>query len=341
MSNVVQEMLVWFANAFYVIVALAIVYLFFFQLVPKVIGSVNNWNFGSVFRITFVLALIAIILGSVAIFAADWIFGQVLDTLPRTRMAEEVNRVTGSILPLTTDDSGPRRLTDPFTLSGGEDETTETTEVVIEGQEEIIEEYELKPTAMSLWMGVIQAKYNQTGDVSANQNVMGLRDIPRGVACEVYDTGSGWMTKRFEEWELNCTNDNFVTEYKLNVNGTAARGLTGGRHHSRENKQLVNGIGLWPEIAYEEEVVLLDENGDVDGEVVIVEEDGTEVIVARDARAGNRPTTHTVKSGESIALIANQYNITEDQLIDANLGTYPQLENDRNVIQPDWVLTIP
>ena len=44
MSNIVASAMSWFAGAFYVVVALAIVYLYFFRLVPMVISSVKAWT---------------------------------------------------------------------------------------------------------------------------------------------------------------------------------------------------------------------------------------------------------------------------------------------------------
>ena len=97
MSGYITDTLGWLAGAFYVIIALSIVYLYFFRIVPLVIGSIKEWNIFVVVRITIVLASLAFLLGCVAVITGDWIFSQVLDTLPRTRMAREVDRVTGSL----------------------------------------------------------------------------------------------------------------------------------------------------------------------------------------------------------------------------------------------------
>lgn len=90
----VTDALGWMAGAFYVIIALSIVYLFFFKIVPLVLSK-GSWDFWSLIRSVMVLGILAILLGCVAVITADWIFSQVLDTLPRTRMAREVDRVTG------------------------------------------------------------------------------------------------------------------------------------------------------------------------------------------------------------------------------------------------------
>ncbi|MEZ4617779.1 MAG: hypothetical protein R2867_20030 [Caldilineaceae bacterium] len=89
MSGYITDTLGWLAGAFYVIVALSIVYLYFFRIAPMVISTIKEWNIFVVVRVTIVLASLAFLIGCVAVITGDWIFSQVLDTLPRTRMARD------------------------------------------------------------------------------------------------------------------------------------------------------------------------------------------------------------------------------------------------------------
>ena len=97
----ITDTLGWLAGAFYVIVALSIVYLYFFRITPLVISTIKEWNIFVVVRVTIVLASLAFLIGCVAVITGDWIFSQVLDTLPRTRMAREIDRVSGSLVRLS------------------------------------------------------------------------------------------------------------------------------------------------------------------------------------------------------------------------------------------------
>ncbi len=113
MPNNTLDAMSWLAGAFYVLIALAVVYLFFFKIVPLVIAGVK-WTVFDIFRITIVLGILAVLLGCVAIITADWIFSQVLDTLPKTRMAREIDRVSGSVLDLSLSDSMVERSTGSY-----------------------------------------------------------------------------------------------------------------------------------------------------------------------------------------------------------------------------------
>lgn len=54
-----------FVGSLYVLIALGVVYFYFYNLAPTVIGSVKEWTVFTTLRTTVSLALIAILLGSV------------------------------------------------------------------------------------------------------------------------------------------------------------------------------------------------------------------------------------------------------------------------------------
>jgi LysM repeat protein len=51
--------------------------------------------------------------------------------------------------------------------------------------------------------------------------------------------------------------------------------------------------------------------------------------------------TYTVKAGDSLSRIANQYGVSIEELIDSNSGQYPSLVDDPDAIQVGWTFTIP
>ncbi len=339
----ITDALGWLAGAFYVIVALSIVYLFFFRIVPLVLGKIT-WDIWSLIRGILVLAALAFLLGCVAIFTADWIFSQVLDTLPRTRMAREVDRVTGSLVRLSVDTYGPTASAGPvFGLLPSAGADTEPS-LGFSGapamalpaspsESAATPQVQLKPNALDLWATLVQTKYNPTGNVSDNTNVMNKRDIPQGVACDVAATGRGWSLKRYEQWRLVCSLDNFRSSVVIQVNGTAARGLTGGSFYAAENPFTVYGTGMWPDIAYEP----IYQNGPADEEGSSTPQGGPTFEEA--------PTTpareHKVRPGESLAMIAQRYEVTVPKIVQVNQQKYPQLQSNPNVIVVGWVLAIP
>jgi hypothetical protein len=341
----ITDALGWVAGAFYVLVALSIVYLFFFRIVPIVFAKVA-WDVWSVTRAVLVLAVIAFLLGCVAIFTADWIFGQVLDTLPRTRMAREVDRVTGSLMRLSVDTYEPVTagagaagfgFLPPPVSSNGIPPAESTPGFAPGGEPQaapgLPPNNRLKANALDLWATAVQTKFNPTGDISENTQVINKRDIPQGVTCDVYSTNGGWKLKRFEEWRLVCSQDNFRTSVLIQVNGTAARGLTGGSFYTAENPFTVYGTGLWPDFAYEP--IPADEGPPVEPTPSSSEPVGGPVVEAGSVRE------HKVRAGESLAMIAQRYSLTVPKIVQANQQKYPQLQANPNVIVVGWVLSIP
>lgn len=347
----ITDALGWLAGAFYVIVALSIVYLFFFRIVPLVLGKIT-WDIWSLIRGILVLAALAFLLGCVAIFTADWIFSQVLDTLPRTRMAREVDRVTGSLVRLSVDTTYsstasagpvygllPRAGADSD--SGAESGFGAAPGVVLPGSPAEsaapAPTVQLRANALDLWATLVQTKYNPTGNVSDNTNVMNKRDIPQGVACDVASTGRGWSLKRYEQWRLVCSLDNFRSSVVIQVNGTAARGLTGGSFYAPENPFTVYGTGMWPDIAYEPINQNGNPNGPTDDDPSSAPQGGP---VVEDA-PGTPAREHKVRPGESLAMIAQRYEVTVPRIVHVNQQKYPQLQSNPNVIVVGWVLAIP
>lgn len=337
----VTDTLGWLAGAFYVIVALSIVYLFFFRIVPLVLGKIS-WDIWSLIRGVLVLAALAFLLGCVAIFTADWIFSQVLDKLPRTRMAREVDRITGSLVRLSVDtynpataNAGPAYGYLPHSKGSFEVPPPEEYPAATPAAMPPAADMRLKPNALDLWATLVQTKYNPTGNVSDNTEIMNKREIPQGVVCDVAAVGGGWKLKRYEEWQLVCSMDSFQTSVLIQVNGTAARGLTGGSYYTAENPFTVYGTGTWPEFALESAPTetpagdAAPESGAPQGGPAAA---STPAAPARE---------HKVRAGESLAMIAQQYAVTVPKLVQANEAKYPQLQANPNVIVVGWVLSIP
>jgi len=341
----ITDALGWLAGAFYVIVALSIVYLFFFRIVPLVLGKIS-WDIWSLIRGVLVLAALAFLLGCVAIFTADWIFSQVLDTLPRTRMAREVDRVTGSLVRLSADTGYGSSAggTAPF-LGGILPSTSGSSGVNLENvlpgstpdpalsMAMVAPNMQPKANAMQLWATWVQTEYNPTGNFSDNGQVMTKRDLPQGVTCEVSLVAGGWKTKGYEEWRLHCSNDGFRSSLDMQVNGTAARGLTGGGSYGPENPLSVYGTGPWPEMALEPALPPVMPTPIPGG--------------APQGGPSEAPTPgvpvkeHKVRPGDSLAAIAQAYSIPVSQIVEANEQKYPQLQSNPNVIGIGWVLAIP
>lgn len=343
MSGYITDTLGWLAGAFYVIVALSIVYLYFFKITPLVIAKIDKWDIFVVVRVTIVLASLAFLLGCVAVITGDWIFSQVLDTLPRTRMAREVDRVTGSLVRLSLPDtySGPVYSNNspgaigaaPGSVPAG---ASENGAAPAPAEEPV--SFPLKPNAIDIWVAAIQQMFNSTGKLSDNTMVMTRRDLPQGVTCDVAAIARGWFPKQYEEWQMMCSMDGFRTNRTIRLNGTAVRGITGGGYYTEENPFTVYGEGLWPEQAYDMTQPLMP--------TPVPTNTGSEPQggPSNQANAGSVAAsgrTHTVQQGESLALLAQYYKIKVDNLVAANTAKYPRLKTNPNVIVVGWVLSIP
>ena len=346
-SNVVANTLNWFAGAFYVIIALAIVYLYFFRLVPLVLSSVKAWTLFDVVRITFVLGGLAVLLGCVAVFTADWIFSQVFDTLPKTRMARELSRISGSTLRVNWDTGGSGAPSPG--LFGDSSESSDVTpeeESALAAAPALVSApaltRPLKENALEIWAAALQNIYNPTGNTSDNIKIMNKRDIPQDVVCDVFSDAGGWWPKKYENWQLLCSNDSFKTTVPIQANGTAARGLTGGSFYTRENPFSVYGTGRWPDAAYDMTAPALTPTpspagGPLSSVPIPTPGDGTGTPAA-----GNVPASkHKVAGGENLAIIAKKYGITVPALVAANSEKYPILAQNPNMIGVGWELTIP
>ena len=119
-----------------------------------------------------------------------------------------------------------------------------------DGNQEVIS-YPLKTNAIDIWIANIQNRFNKTGQIGDNIELMDRRDIPNGVTCDLASVNGGWDFKQYEEWQLLCSMDDFRTTRSLRLNGTAARGLTGGGYYATDNPFTVYGDGLWPNVAYD------------------------------------------------------------------------------------------
>jgi len=346
-SNVVANTLSWFAGAFYVIIALAIVYLYFFRLVPLVLSSVKAWTLFDVVRITFVLGGLAVLLGCVAVFTADWIFSQVFDTLPKTRMARELSRISGSTLRVNWDTGGSSSVsTGIFGNSNESSDSAPEGESAVAAAPAIIvapaPTRPLKENALGIWAAALQNIYNPTGSTSDNIKIMNKRDIPQGVVCDVFSDTSGWWPKRYENWQLLCSNDSFKTTVPIQTNGTAARGLTGGSFYTRENPFSIYGTGRWPDDAYDMTApVLTPTPGPSGGPLSGVALPNPDVSSGTPAAGSVAAGKHKVAGGENLAVIAKKYGITVQTLINANSEKYPILVQNPNMIVAGWELTIP
>lgn len=335
MSGYITDTLGWLAGAFYVIVALSIVYLYFFRIVPIVINSIKDWNIFVIFRVTIVLASLAFLLGCVAVITGDWIFSQVLDTLPQTRMAREIDRITGSVVRLAAPSTSG--TTASYTGSFSDAPAAAPAGAAAAAPTEVPVSFPLKSNAIELWIASIQQRFNSTGKLSDNTSVMMARDIPTGVACDVAAVGNGWFPKQYEEWQLVCSMDIFHTKSSLRINGTAARGLTGGSYYTSENPYTVYGEGLWPEQAYDMSKPL--QPTPVPTGTSADPQSSPSNQAAGAVAASGR--THTVQPGESLAVIAQYYKVKVDNLVAVNLQKYPRLKTNPNVIVVGWVLTVP
>lgn len=324
MPNIVFE---WFFSAIYVVIAFAIVYLYFFKIVPLVLASVKAWTPFDIIRVTVVLAGVAILMGCLTVITGDWIFAQVLDSLPRTRMAREINNISGGFrFPV----SNTPLVASSWSLWGNNngDETTDDSAVISPPVPTV--DGKLKSNAIELWAAAVQSVYNPTGNIADNSKVMNRRDIPVNVVCDIYSDNSwrAWLPQSKETWQLSCSDNNFKTQIYVDVNGTAARGLTGGGYFTQNNPFTVYGSGLWPDVAYLTQPVY-----------------ATPVTPPGSGTGGTGSTgamgTHKVLHGESLGAIADKYGISVKALVNANLQKYPQLNTNPNIISPGWELIIP
>ena len=340
MPNNTLDAMSWLAGAFYVLIALAVVYLFFFKIVPLVIAGVK-WTVFDIFRITIVLGILAVLLGCVAIITADWIFSQVLDTLPKTRMAREIDRVSGSVLDLSLSDSMVERSTGSYNPLFGSNSPRVEPEMPaspesIPQEEPATPTVRLKENALQLWVAQLQSQFNTTGKLSDNEQVMAKRDIPEGVVCDVAAISGGYYPKAYEEWQLVCSMDSFQSSVSLRVNGTAARGLTGGGYYAAENPFTVYGTGEWPQTTYER---IPTPTAQSIPTVSASAQQGGPVVATPQPEATAR--IHQVQPGENLAIIAQRYKVTVNALVSLNQGKFPQLQYNPNVIVVGWRLSIP
>lgn len=114
--------------------------------------------------------------------------------------------------------------------------------------------YELKPKALILWGLYMQEKYNSTANPTTNAKVMSMFDIPNDVSCLVGSESYYYYWYWFpglSRWRIECRTNDFSDFTAFVVNGTAARGITGGIYYDTMNPFLVYGMGRWPEISYE------------------------------------------------------------------------------------------
>ncbi len=339
MSGYITDTLGWLAGAFYVIVALSIVYLYFFRIAPMVIASIKEWNIFVVLRVTIVLASLAFLIGCVAVVTGDWIFGQVLDTLPRTRMAREIDRVSGSLVRLSVPEGygAPANYNAGAGLSAAPGAIPAGAGAASAPPEAEPVSFPLKPNAIDIWVAALQQTYNPTGKLSDNIMVMTRRDLPLGVTCDAASIARGWFPKQYEEWQLVCSMDGFRTSTRpLRLNGTAVRGLTGGSYYSLENPYTVYGEGLWPEQAYDMSAPSVQPTP---GATPGAAPQGGPIDPASSVATSSQ--THTVQQGESLALIADRYAVKVDTLVSLNEQKYPRLKTNPNVIVVGWVLDIP
>lgn len=352
----------WLANSFYVLVALAVVYLYFFRIVPLVAGKVNLGSLGGVVQLSLILIVVAILIGFVAVRTADWIFINVLDSLPGTRIAEEIDRVTGPVVELPISESNGGLLNIPSATvnrtgpanngSSAPAAASAPASSSVAASSAPAPSLVLKSNAMSIWAGRIQSIYNPTGRVNENSSEMSAADIPAGVTCRVFATQPSrlWRTRANEPWTLSCSNDEFSTTTNILVNGTAARGLTGGSFYDSGNKMPVYGAGAWPQEAIERTVAPETPGSNTQGSTQPASAPaaasgsvGGPVASAAsaDVTVENGQRFYTVKNGDSLARIAETYDVQVFQLVNANASRYPQMANDNNFIRAGWKLLLP
>jgi hypothetical protein len=158
-----------------------------------------------------------------------------------------------------------------------------------------------------------------------------------GVRCEVGSISSGWQRSQNEEWQITCTTDNFQSQVvTIALNGTAARGLTGGTFYSKDNPYTLYGTGAWPDYCYEPlPTPTPTPNSGTPGDSAPEgnpQNNGTPVTPA---------VEHKVIPGESLAMIAQRYSVSVPTIVQMNQQKYPQLKSNPNVIVVGWVLAIP
>jgi LysM repeat protein len=258
-----------------------------------------------------------------------------------------VDRVTGSLVRLSVDapyDASTAGAGQFFNFAPAADGAQGAAPAAIPfpgstvepGAAPLAAERPLRENALDLWATLVQSKYNASGKLSDNRLVMNKRDIPQGVVCDVAAASNGYWPKRYEEWRLVCSRDNFRSSIVIQVNGTAARGLTGGSFYALENPFTVYGTGLWPDNAYDTLPApeSTPDAGPAEGEAT---PQGGPVL----QETPNPARIHTVRPGESLAVIAKRYAVPVARLVAANEIQYPQLQANPNVIVVGWELSIP
>lgn len=331
----------WLANSFYVLVALAVVYLYFFRIVPIVADKVGLDSVGSTIQMTLILIVVAILIGFVSVRAADWIFVNVLYALPGTRMAEEIDRVTGPVVNLTTSETNTAFLiADPPVMDAPVMLPAPPRDASAPAQPpSTVSDVILKPDALEIWAGTIQARYNPTGDIRENQLSMTPRDIPRfpqQVTCDVNLTSTFAIVqpRRNETWLLSCQQSGTGKTVEIQLNGTAASSLISGTSGT------VRGTGEWPQLAIASQTTSVSDLGE-SPQPVAAPQGGPSEPPAELSTNSNGQRIYTVQDGDSLAAIAAKYNVRVWQIVEANASTYPSITDDNNFIRPGWSLVLP
>ena len=110
---------------------------------------------------------------------------------------------------------------------------------------------ELISDAIRCWSLQMQEKYNPTGDITTNKDLMPVDDIPSNVYCYVGAESYRWMPTRYQRWILYCSRTSDTNDYTtFAINGTAVQRLTGGIFYDTINPTLVYGMGDWPSSCY-------------------------------------------------------------------------------------------
>lgn len=369
----------WLANSFYVLIALAVVYLYFFTIVPKAADKIGLGSIGSIIQLTVVLLVIAILIGFVAVRTADWIFYNVLQSLPGTHIAKEVDRVTGRMVELPTgplnfmpgQDQGynssyrPSGSGDPnfgaVSSSANAQSSYETNPNASANNPSDSSDADYKPTivlkknAMSIWAGRMQNIYNPSGRFSDNTQEMSPQDLPMGITCRVYATQPSrlWRTRGYEPWTLQCDSGDPSTATDIIVNGTAARGLTGGDFYDATGPMTVYGAGQWPPEAIERTAApeapgsrSLGAASPANSPAAVANAStavgGPEAAAAPSLDVNsNGERIYVVKTGDSLARIADTYGVQVHEIVDANSSAYPEMATDNNFIKVGWELVLP
>lgn len=118
-----------------------------------------------------------------------------------------------------------------------------------------IEILQLRSNTLQIWAGELQAQLNSTENIFfGTTKTISAQNIPTGVVCDVNLLNNGawfWETKK---WKLSCSYDEFRNRIDLLINGNTVRGLNDG-YINIETSFTVIGVGEWPELAYERQVL--------------------------------------------------------------------------------------